>query len=168
MSSSRLLAFVCLFVLFLIQNALVYVFPSKAPALVLIGVLFFALTEGRSFGAFAGMWGGLLMDLYGLGRPGFTMAAYALVGFSSGFVSSKIFQDSWLAEIVLPFASLYAVMLAELALMRSQIGDPAGPAALAESFRPWPLFTTVLAAPWLFSRLRRIWPRRRRRWAPVH
>lgn len=168
MSSKGLFAFVWLFVLFLVQNALVYVFPEKAPALVLIGVLYFALAEGRLFGVVCGVWGGLLIDLFCPERPGFTSAAFACAGFCCGFISSKIFQDSLLTEITLPPLCLYAVTLAGLIVSQTSAGEVFGMRAFADAFLPWPLAATAFSSPWLFARLRGVSPRRRRRWAPLY
>ena len=166
MLSSTLGSFLWLFVLFLAQNTLFYFFPEKAPSLVLIGVLYYSLFEGALAGLVAGCWGGLLLDLLSQGSPGFFTAAFAVSGGLCGFVSSKIFEDSWLSEVVLPAVSFYGVTLALHILWRTQNGEPMGPSVLAEAFLPWPLLTTALCAPWLFGRLRKFSPRRRRRWAP--
>ena len=167
MPSQRVLAFFWILVLFLAQNSLTYVFPEKAPALVLIGVLYYALAEGRTFGALIGIWGGLCIDLFGLGRPGFSMAAFAAAGFSCGFISSKIFQDSLPAEFALPVLSLYLIQLAELALLHAGSGEPLTAAMLGEALLLWPLLTTLAVSPWLFGKLRRVAPPKRRRWAPL-
>jgi rod shape-determining protein MreD len=160
---NRPLAFWWIFVLFLAQNALVYLFPQKAPALVLIGVLYFALAEGASFGAVLGVWGGLLLDLISSGRPGFFAAAFAVSGAGCGFISSKIFQDSLLTEILLPFVCLYLLMFAELWFLTVQGGDAAGPRMFAQAFLPWPLFSTLIASPFVFGRLHRSTAAQRRR-----
>jgi len=162
--SSRLAGLFWIFVLFLIQNSLVYVFPEKAPALVLIGVLYYSLFEGAASGFIAGAWGGLLLDLFSQGRPGFFTAAFAGSAGLCGIVSSKIFEDSWLTEVILPCLSLYAVMLAQHLFFLWRAQEPITFAVIPGSFLPWPLFTTALCAPWLFTRLRRFSPRQRRRW----
>ncbi len=164
MFSSRFAAFFWIFALFLVQNTWTYLFPEKAPALVLIGVLYYSLFEGAAAGFMAGAWGGLLIDLFSQGRPGFFTAAFALSGAVSGIASSKIFEDSWLTEIILPFLSLYCVMLVQQFVLRTRMGEPAGFAAFFEAFLPWPLFMTAVCAPWFFTRLRKLSPRQRRRW----
>ncbi len=166
MLSSALGSFVWLGVLFLAQNTLFYLFPEKAPSLVLIGVLYYALFEGALAGLVAGCWGGLLLDLFSQGSPGFFTISFAASGGLCGIASSKIFEDSWLSEVVLPAISFYGVTLALQILWLTQNGERLGPAVLAGSFLPWPLLTTALCAPWLFNRLRKLSPRRRRRWAP--
>jgi rod shape-determining protein MreD len=153
----------CLWILalFLGQNALVYLFPEKAPSLVLIGVLYYALAEGAFSGFVCGVWGGLLLDLLSQGRPGFFTAALAAAGGLCGYVSSKIFEDSWLAEIVLPFLGLYALAFSQHIFLKTQTGEAVLPGVFTEAFLPWPLLTTALVSPWLFARLRRVSPRRR-------
>lgn len=166
MLSATLNSFAWLTALFLAQNTLFYLFPEKAPSLVLIGVLYYALFEGAAAGTVAGCWGGLLIDLFGEGRPGFFTAAFAVSGGLCGYVSSKIFEDSWLSEVVLPFLSLYGIQVAQQCVLRSQAGESVLPGAFTGAFLLWPLATTALAAPWLFNRLRKLSPRQRRRWAP--
>ena len=162
MSPNRVWPFFWVFALFLLQNGLFYLFPAKVPAFVLAGVLFYSLSEEPPFGVVIGAWGGFLMDLFGLGRPGFFTAAFAGAGFLSGALSSKIFQDSFLTQIVLPPVSFYGVMLARLWQLKAQTGEPAGLGLFAEAFLPWPLCMTALCSPWLFGRLRALSPRRRR------
>lgn len=162
MSFDRARAFFWVFALFLLQNGLLYLFPAKVPALVLTGVLFYSLTEGTPFGVVIGAWGGFLMDLFSLGRPGFFTASFAGAGFFGGLLSSKIFRDSFLAQIVLPFAGLYGVNFVQLWRLQAQAGEPVGPGLLGEAFLPWPLFLTALCSPWLFGKLRALTPRRLR------
>ena len=166
MLSSRAASFFWIFALFLAQNALVYLFPEKAPSLVLIGVLYYSLFQGATAGLAIGAWGGLLLDLFSLGRPGFFTASFAAIGGLCGFISSKVFEDSWVAEIVLPLASLYGLTLLQQLFLKAQAGEAVTPAALTEAFLPWPLFTTAFCSHWLFNRFRKLSPRRR--WAPHH
>ncbi len=150
--------------LFLVQNSWAYIFPEKAPAFVLIGALYYSLFEGAASGFVAGAWGGLLIDLFSQGRPGFFTAAFAASGGLCGMASSKIFEDSWLTEITLPFLSLYAVLLAQQLVFLTQAGESVTFAVFSAAFLPWPLCATALCAPWLFARLRKLSPRQRRRW----
>ena len=164
MFSSRLAGMFWIFVLFLAQNTLVYIFPEKAPALILIGVLYYSLFEGAVSGFIAGAWGGLLLDLFSQGRPGFFTAAFAVSGGLCGVASSKIFEDSWLTEAILPFLSLYAVLLVQKIFLLIGAEEPVKFAAISGAFLLWPLLTTALCAPWIFSRLRKLSPRQRSRW----
>ena len=166
MLSSWLGSFAWVFALFLAQNALFYLFPDRAPCLVLAGVLYYSLFEGALSGMVVGCWGGLLIDLFSQGRPGFFVWAFASSGLFCGFASSKIFEDSWLSEVVLPFVSLYAVLFAQQCALRSQMGEAVFPGALADAFLPWPLLTTSFFSPFIFNYLRKFSPRQRRRWAP--
>ena len=153
-----------MFALFLAQNTLVYIFPEKAPALILIGALYYSLFEGAASGFVAGAWGGLLLDLFSQGRPGFFTAAFAVSGGLCGIVSSKIFEDSWLTEIILPFLSLYVVFLTQHLFILVRAEEPITLSAVSGAFLPWPLLTTAICAPWVFSRLRKLSPRQRSRW----
>lgn len=166
MLSASLSSFAWVFALFLLQNTLVYLFPEKSPSLVLTGVLYYALFDGTSAGLAAGCWGGLLLDLFSQGRPGFFTAAFAACGLACGVLSSKIFEDSWLSEVILPFLSLFCVLLAQQLVLRTQTGEAWTPGILLDAFLPWPLLATAVCSPWFFGRLRRYSPRQRRRWTP--
>jgi rod shape-determining protein MreD len=164
--SAALNSFFWVFVLFIAQNFAVYLFPEKAPSLVLIGVLYYALFEGAVSGMVAGCFGGLLLDFFTQGRPGFFSAALAASGGLCGFLSSKIFEDSWLSEAVLPLVSLYFILFFQQVFMHARLEEPWFPAAFAHAFLPWPLVTTAASAPWVFGRMRLFSPRQRRRWQP--
>lgn len=137
--------------LFLLQNSLNYIFPGRIPSFILIGVVYYALLDGPKAGMIVGLFGGFFLDLFGSGRPGFSMFAYALSGVLAGFISSKIFRDSLLTEIFLPCFCFYGVTLMEVLSVKSQLGESAGLEVLAEAFLFWPIVTTVLASPILFS-----------------
>ena len=154
-------SFFWVFLLFLIQNLLAYVFPGNAPALVLTGVICCALSEGVAFGALAGFWGGFWLDLLTLGRPGYYMGSFAVTGFLSGFLSKKVFQDGIFTKFGLPSLCFYLIMLVELCVLKAQIDEPITFAVVAEAFHPWPLFLTAVCSPWVFRRLRNYGPRYR-------
>ncbi len=86
------------------------------------------------------------------------MTSFAVTGYISGVISQKIFQDSFLTQILLPTVVLYSVTLAEIWVVRTQAGESAGLRLLAEAFSPWPLGATAFCSPWVFSRLRQWTP----------
>lgn len=155
MFKGRPAAFFILFTIFLMENAIGFFFKENAPALLLIAVLFYSFSEGPVFGSVAGLWAGFLLDLLGVGRIGFFMTAYAGVGLLSGAVSSKVFQEGFFTEILLPAACLLVVLTAEAWIILRASDEAAGPIHLLQAQRPWKILATVVVSPWLFSTLRK-------------
>ena len=151
MFNGRVGPFALVFILFLIQNALNYLFMGALPPLPLIGVIYYSLKKGPRFGMGLGLFAGALMETYGQGGLGFYMAEYAVVGTLSGFISTRIFQDSLLAEILLPVTAAYLCAASE---SRS----------FSAAFQPWVLAGTVFFSPFLFFCLQRISERRSGQW----
>ena len=137
MFNGRAGPFWLIFILFLVQNSLNYLFMGNLPPLMLIGVIYYSLKQGSRFGTALGLFAGSLAEMYGQGGLGFYMTQYAAVGALSGFVSSKIFQDSLLAEILLPAAAAYFC-----AALESR--------SFSAAFQPWVLTGTVVFSPLLF------------------
>ena len=132
-----------IFILFLVQNALNYLFMGDLPPLPLIGVIYYSLKKGSRFGVALGLFAGFLAEIYGQGGFGFLMAQAAAVGALSGFVSSKIFQDSLMAEIFLPAVVVYFCALSETH-------------SFSAAFQPWVLAGTAMFSPFLFFCLQRV------------
>lgn len=99
--------FLVIFVLFFLENALHVLFPDQTFPLLLIAVIFFALKRGMIFGALAGAWAGVLLEVFKTGVFGFAAIPLAAIGAASGFMSSKLFRESFLAQIMMPVASFY-------------------------------------------------------------
>ena len=142
MFNGRTGPFWLIFILFLVQNSLNYLFMGNWPPFLLIGVIYYSLKKGSRFGLALGLFAGALTEIYGQGGLGFYMTEYAAMGALSGFASSKIFQDSWLAEIFLPVAAAYFCAVSE---SRS----------FSAAFQPWVLGGTVVFSPFLFFCLQR-------------
>jgi rod shape-determining protein MreD len=140
-----------IFLLFLAQNSLNYLFMGHLPPLMLIGVIYYSLKKGPRFGIALALLAGALADLFGQGALGFYMAQYAVVAALSGFASSKIFKDSLMAEIFLPAAAAYLCALSETR-------------SFSAAFQPWALIGTVLFSPLLFYCLQRSSSRRSGAW----
>lgn len=143
MSGKRLNAFFWVFALFLLQNALNGLFPGKTPPLLAVGVVFFALTEGPSFGLALGCFGGMFLELFAVGRLGSEIAAMGSLGLLSGFASTKLFRDSLLTQLLLPASALAAVSFARAAVT----GRPAS--------TPWDLAWAAAVSPFLFAFLKK-------------
>ena len=73
----------------------------------LIAVIFFALKENIFFGALLGFWGGLWLEIFRTGAFGFATLPLAAIGAFAGFMSSKIFRESFLAQVGIPVGSFY-------------------------------------------------------------
>ncbi len=145
-----------IFALFLAQNALQYLLADLAPPLVLPAVLFYALSRGASFGLGTGVFAGLLFEVFGVGKLGVHVGLFALIGYTAGALSSKIFRESFVAQIILPVLCHYAAAAAGLTLARVSAGEPVGVFALAEAFLPVQLAITAAASPPVFAFLKRV------------
>ena len=163
MSKARFFAFVWVFVLFLLQNTLNYFFPGKCPSFLLVAVIFYSLREGAVFGLLLGAAAGFLLELFGQGGFGFWMLNLAAVGALSGYVSSKIFQDSLLTEIFLPGIAFYFSTLAEIIFLQLRAGSFSGWEAIGRAFLFWPLLGTLLFSPVIFAWLQNVSGRNRLR-----
>ena len=155
MPSGRFRPWIALFLLFLAQNFLNYLFYGNVPPLTLIGVIYYSLKDGWRSGVKLGLFAGFLAELFGQGALGFYMAEFAVAGLLSGFVSSKIFQDSLPAEIFLPALLTYLSMLSEIVFLGASAGNPAGWGCLGLAFHFRILALTVLVSPLMFSWLHR-------------
>ena len=155
MSNNRLLALVWIFVLFLLQNSLNYLFPGKCPPLLLVAVIFYSLREGALFGMALGAAAGFLLELFGQGTLGFWVLNLAAVGALSGYVSSKVFQDSLLTGILLPGVAFYFSTLAEIVFLQLKSGVFSGGEAIGRAFLFWPLLGALVFSPFIFSVLQR-------------
>jgi cell shape-determining protein MreD len=150
-------AFVCLFALFLAQNAAQYVFPESTPPLVLIGLLFFALSGGPLYGLALGLFAGIFFEIFGIGKMGLQMAVFGVLGASAGALSSKIFRESLFGEILLPAAANYFAAVANCLILKTLLeADPDLWSALGEAFSWRQLILTLLFSPLIFSALRRV------------
>jgi hypothetical protein len=155
LSSDRFLAFVWVFILFLLQNLLNYLFPGKCPPLLLMAVIFYSLREGALFGSVLGAAAGFLLELFGQGGFGVWILNLAAVGALSGYASSKIFQDSLLTEIILPGLAFYLSTLAEIVFLQARAGVFSGWDALGGAFLFWPLLGSLVFSPALFGWLQK-------------
>ena len=155
MFKERLWPLAVMFILFLIQNFLNYLFPQSAPPLSLIGVVYYSLKKGPRFGIFAGLFAGILGEMFARGILGFYMAEMAVVGALSGFASSKVFQDNLLTEIFLPAMITYLAMLAELIFLQIAAGQALSWGFFGQAFRGGVLLWTLGTSPVLFFFLRK-------------
>jgi rod shape-determining protein MreD len=167
LSEGKLWPLACLSALFFIQNFFDLLFPGMAPALVLIGVVYFALRGGPVAGLIFGAYAGALIELYGQGSLGFYIAAWAAAGLGAGYLSRQVFPDSLVAEILIPGAASYLLCLAELFYRQLGEGGAFPWWGLVEALQPATLVSTILSSLILFSWLRKL-PARRRRTRPAY
>ena len=162
MSKERVLAFAWIFILFLIQNFFNYLFPGKCPPFLLIAVIFYSLREGPSFGVWLGATAGFLLELFSQGGFGFWIVTLAAAGALSGYVSSKIFQDSLWTGIFLPGIAFYFSTLAEIVYLKSKTGWALGWEVAGQAFLLCPLAGTLIVSPFLFGWLEKLSSKQRR------
>ena len=125
------MALIQIFIFFLLQNALSFVWPSVFLPLMLAAVIFFGLSEGPRFGLAAGAWAGLLLESFATGKFGIQLTLWGSAGFISGFLSSKIFPDSFLVQVFLPVL-MRALMIAANFLLLGSLASHGG--FLSENF----------------------------------
>ena len=166
MFDGRAWPFFIVSLLFLAQNLLTVLFPGSAPSLPLVAVIYFSLRKGARFGTLLGCFAGALMELYGQGPFGFTMACWTALGAVSGSIATQIFQDSVPAEVFLPAFAAYFLSFAELAYRKMGEGEAFPWDGFFCAFRPGMLAGTVIASLFLFPLLRKTSLRHRRRPAP--
>ncbi len=95
------------------------IFPRWTPPLMLIGVIFYALTEGPIFGAVIGGYAGFLLDILEVGKLGGSTAIFSGLGVLAGFSASNIFYDSLLTAFLLPALSNYFLCFFSLLFYRN-------------------------------------------------
>lgn len=163
MSSSPFVNGLTVLGLYLAQNAVHYALPEAPPALVLIGVVYIALYEGALAGAASGLLAGALLELLAPGRFGPFIVPYTAAGLLTGLLSGQLFRDSLPTQVILPaFWALFMTAGAHLSGGSMSTDDPGTLAALSQSiFSPGWLWTAV-AAPLVFSVLRRLRPNPKR------
>ncbi len=154
---SKTAVYFWLITLFYVQNAAAFLFPVNCPAILLAGVLFFAMHEGPGAGWVFGMAAGFLAELLSTGRFGLHMVLYGAAGFIGGSSSSAIFRDGIFSKSLLPAVLDYGMTLAGLAFSQAVLQYRAPDIGLiAEAFMPGRLFMTALFSPFIFRFLRRI------------
>ncbi|GEM_PF-1096770 len=156
MSNNR--AFLWLFVLFLAQNALHYVFLRNTPPLLLVGVVFYGLSGGPVAGLAAGCFAGVFLELFSAGRIGWQMITLGLVGIAAGSLSTKLFREGLLTQILLPPLCNYLASILSLLVFQSSLrgGEALGWGIFFEAFS-WPqAFLAAMTGPIIFPFLKRV------------
>ncbi len=93
---------VWIFFLFLVQNTLGFFFALSSALILAPAVIFYGFSEGPGFGLLAGVTAGFFLDLLSTGRMGVQMAVFGILGAACGFLSSKVFRESFVTWGVVP------------------------------------------------------------------
>lgn len=87
------------------------VLPEIQLSWVLVAVVYTALGEGPIFGMMLGVFAGFLWDLLGIGRMGLSTAEMGMVGLFAGFLSTNLFRESPLTQVLLPALFVFLLTL---------------------------------------------------------
>ena len=153
MTNRRVTAFFWVFLFFLAQNALQFIFPCRLPSLLLLTVIFYALFEGPVFGLALGAFAGFFLDLLTANAMGPWVWTLGLTGVASGYSAKKLFRDSLLTQMLLPALGEYLVSLAHLAMAPGP--QPGALALLSQAWSPV-VIETALFSPLFFTFLKKI------------
>ena len=131
-----------LLLLFFVENVLHTVFPDQMFPLVLIAVIFFGFRGGMLRAALLGAWAGMLLEIFKVGSFGFAVLPLTAIGAAGSLMSSKIFRESFLAQVVLPAAAFYFFLTVNLG-------------SLWESSFPFRILLTAFLSPLVFHGLKK-------------
>ncbi len=149
-------AFLWISVLFFLQIAAQPIFFDQTPPLVLIGIIFFALSGGPMVGLLTGALAGFLLDLLGTGPLGYEMVVFASAGAFCGFFSNILFRDGLVTQLFVPTAMNFMIQLCNLILFRHLYGRPVYWSVLKEAWDVSSFFLTLFLSPFLFAFLRSV------------
>ncbi|HET7856695.1 MAG TPA: rod shape-determining protein MreD [Gaiellaceae bacterium] len=126
-----------------------------APDLMLVTLVAVALLNGAVFGAFAGFWTGLLLDVALIQTLGFSSLLLTLAGFWTGRYGETTGRNRKHAPLVA--VAVVTVLFAVAALiLHFMLGDPASArVALVEALPPELVLNLLLAVP-VFALCRRL------------
>lgn len=156
MNSKKIFPFFWIFFIFLLQNAVTFLFPQKAPTLLLITVLFYALSEGPWFGALLGAFAGLLLEVFGLGRMGGEILVLSFAGFLFGQSAGTFFRESIFAQILLPVLAFYLTTFLRFVLFAVSAGEGVSFSVLRESCLSWDILGVLVVSPLIFFFLKKV------------
>lgn len=156
LNKPRILAFLWIFIFFLLQNGLQFVFPDRAPLLLLIGVVFYGLSEGPVFGFCLGLYAGFFMDIFGVGKLGLQITFFGLLGLLSGCAKSKVFSESLPTAILFPAIAYYLLLCLNFITTRIFFeGGAEAPVVFREALSIQALILMAVLSPFIFSFLHR-------------
>lgn len=155
-SSFRFFAFIWIFLFALLQNTLHFIFPAEIFPFLLVGVIFYALSEGPVFGWVIGCAAGFFLDLLGVGRIGPQIFLYGLLGAVSGGSASILFRDSVWTQWLFPLVSNAALIVLNRFLFQELLWEESGPVFFGTGAE-WRSFLLVLfLSPFIFRFLKSV------------
>ncbi len=156
MDSKKIIPFFWIFVLFLLQNAVGLFIPQRTPALLLLAILFYALSEGPVVGALLGIFAGVLLEIFGQGRMGCEILVLASTGFIFGKGGSAFFRESVFSQFLFPVLAFHFMVFLRLAIYQVFSSDPFDLSLLGAALLPYDVLIIFTAAPVLFFFLRKV------------
>ena len=138
---------------YFLQNALVSIFPLIPFPFMIAAVIYFALTKGPAFGALVGFFAGLLLETFATSRFGVQLGLWTAAGFFSGLLSSRVFPESFLVQLLLPPIVQVAMSTAEYFLRAS--GTAGSESSFPRGFFWLSVLMVWIAAPTVFRLLYR-------------
>ncbi len=156
MNPKKIFPFFWVLVLFMAQNAVGSFFPQKTPILLICGVLFFAFSEGPLFGALLGLYAGLLLEVFGVGRMGSEMVVFAATGFIFGRGTKTFFRESFFITFLMPLLAFYFFVFFRFLIFYFSQGDGRDFGIYRESLLPWDILSMLAACPVIFFFLKKV------------
>lgn len=127
---------------------------SFAPPLVLAAVVGIALESGAGAGLAWGVAAGFLFEPFSSGPIGALPLAYALAGWGTGLLSSKMFGESFWVRAVWPCAALVLASAIEASWGRVPGTGVSFWETWLAAIPPQRFLATALVTPWAASRMR--------------
>ena len=155
-SSTRLWSFFWIFLLFLLQNTLHFIFPFEIFPFLLVGVIFYALSEGPFFGWVIGSYAGFFLDLLGIGRIGPQVCLYGFVGAFSGWSASTLFRDSLWTQILFPVVLNAALLILTPLVLQDFLWEERGFIFFSTGAEWRSMLLALFLSPWLFRFLKAV------------
>lgn len=155
MDPKKIFPFFWVFFFFLLQNTIGFFIPQRTPALLLLAILYYALSEGAGYGALLGAFAGLLLEIFGQGKMGAEVAVFAAAGWFFGRGGSAFFRESLFSQFLFPLLAFYFVALTRLAIYQIAAGE-FDASLLGATFMPYDALVVLASAPVLFFFLRKV------------
>ena len=140
-----------LFIFYFLEVTVSARLGSFAPPLVLCVVVGIALECGPAHGIVWGILAGILFEPFASGAIGGASLAFALAGWLTGMISSKMFNESFWVRMIWPCAALIVSATAETLWSRPAEMDYPFWAALSSALPFQKILSTLLVAPWVVS-----------------
>lgn len=140
--------------LYLVEVTFAPRFGSFSPPLVLAAVIGIAIEGGAGAGLLWGAAAGILFEPFASGPIGAVSLAYALAGWTTGVLSTKMFGESFWVRGVWPCAALAVAAAVEASWGRPAESSTGFWEAWFAAVPPQRFLMTALVTPWIAARLR--------------